>query len=191
LKTIKAARPEWASRLFSLSPRGQEQITARKKMMKRIALTFCLLMVFASVASAQTSPNSTHASMAGAMQDKKSLYDRLGGYNAIAAVTDDFVGRLVADKRLNRFFVGHSTDSLKKIRMHVINQLCEAAGGPCNYTGRDMKTAHAGLGITGEEWDISAKHLVDTLNKFKVGKAEQDELLAVISSLKKDIVDKP
>ena len=128
---------------------------------------------------------------ANSMQEKKTLYARLGGYDAIAAVTDDFVGRLVADKGLARFFVGHSEDSLKKIRMHVINQLCEAAGGPCNYTGRDMKTAHKGLGITGAEWDAAAKHLVDTLNKFKVGKAEQDELLAVVSSLRKDIVDKP
>lgn len=158
--------------------------------MKRIALAFCLLTAFAVVATAQTPRNSTPASMTAGMQEKKTLYARLGGYDAIAAVTDDFVGRLVADKKLARFFVGHSQDSLKKIRMHVINQLCEAAGGPCNYTGRDMKTAHAGLGISGEEWDISAKHLVDTLNKFKVGKAEQDELLAVVSSLKKDIVEK-
>ena len=109
----------------------------------------------------------------------------------MAAVVDDFVGRLVADKRLTKFFVGHSEDSLKRIRMHVINQLCAAADGPCNYTGRDMRTSHHGLGITGEDWDAAAKHLVDTLNKFKVGKAEQDELLGVVSGLKKDIVDKP
>lgn len=161
-------------------------------MIKTITLTLCLLAATALSVTAQTQMNASLSgggNMGG--QDKKTLYARLGGYDAIAAVTDDFVGRLVGDKRLNRFFVGHSTDSLKKIRMHVINQLCEAAGGPCNYTGRDMKTSHQGLGITGEEWDIAAKHLVDTLNKFKVGKAEQDELLAVVGSLKKDIVDKP
>ena len=162
-------------------------------MAKRIALAFCLLAVFTIAVRAQAPQSSTHASLAGTTntQEKKTLYARLGGYDAIAAVTDDFVGRLVADKNLARFFVGHSEDSLKKIRMHVINQLCEAAGGPCNYTGRDMKAAHKGLGITGAEWDASAKHLVDTLNKFKVGKAEQDELLAVVTSLRKDIVDKP
>ena len=161
-------------------------------MIRRITLAFCLLAAVSLSVSAQASMN---ASIAGSgntgAQEKKTLYARLGGYDAIAAVTDDFVGRLVADKKLARFFVGHSTDSLKKIRMHVINQLCEAAGGPCNYTGRDMKASHHGLGITGEEWDIAAKHLVDTLNKFKVGKTEQDELLAVVTSLKKDIVDKP
>ncbi len=71
-------------------------------------------------------------------QTKKTLYERLGGYNAIAAVTDDFIGRLVADKQLERFFVGHSTDSKKRIRQHVIDQLCAATGGPCIYTGLTM-----------------------------------------------------
>ena len=161
-------------------------------MIRRITLAFCLLAAVSLSVKAQASMNPSIANAGNtSTQEKKTLYARLGGYDAIAAVTDDFVGRLVGDKSLARFFVGHSEDSLKKIRMHVINQLCEAAGGPCNYTGRDMRTSHKGLGITGAEWDASAKHLVDTLNKFKVGKAEQDELLAVVSSLKKDIVDKP
>lgn len=161
-------------------------------MIRRITLAFCLLAAVSLSVKAQSSMNPSIANAGNtSTQEKKTLYARLGGYDAIAAVTDDFVGRLVGDKSLARFFVGHSEDSLKKIRMHVINQLCEAAGGPCNYTGRDMRTSHKGLGITGAEWDASAKHLVDTLNKFKVGKAEQDELLAVVSSLKKDIVDKP
>ena len=161
-------------------------------MIRRITLAFCLLTAAALSVGAQTHMNASLANGGNAgAQEKKTLYARLGGYDAIAAVTDDFVGRLVADKKLAKFFVGHSEDSLKKIRMHVINQLCEAAGGPCNYTGRDMKSSHHGLGITGEEWDAAAKHLVDTLNKFKVGKAEQDELLAVVGTLKKDIVDKP
>ena len=142
---------------------------------------------------AQTQASSSQASMVRAVnsaQEKKSLYARLGGYDAIAAVVDDFVGRLVADKELRKFFVGHSEDSLKKIRMHVIDQLCAAAGGPCLYVGRDMRTSHHGLGITAAEWDASAKHLVESLDKFKVPKAEKDELLAFVSSLKKDIVDK-
>ena len=157
---------------------------------KRIALAFCAVAIMAGAALAQAPKNS---SLPGSMtnpQEKKSLYTRVGGYDAIAAVVDDFVGRLVADKRLNKFFVGHSEDSLKRIRMHVIDQLCSAAGGPCNYTGRDMRTSHHGLGITNEDWDASVKHLVATLDKFKVPKAEQDELLAVVGTLKKDIVDK-
>jgi hemoglobin len=121
---------------------------------------------------------------------EKSLYERLGGYDAIAAVVDDFIGRLVADKQFNKFFVGHSEDSLKKIRQHIVNQFCAAAGGPCLYTGRDMKTSHHGLGITSDDWDASAKHLVETLDKFKVPEKEKNDLLAFVTSLKKDIVDK-
>jgi hemoglobin len=121
---------------------------------------------------------------------KKSLYDRLGGYNAIAAVVDDFVGRLIADKQFERFFAGHSTDSKKRIRQHIVDQFCAAAGGPCVYTGRTMKDSHAGLGISEADWDAAAKHLVATLDKFKVGDAEKKDLLAFVSSLKADIVDK-
>jgi hemoglobin len=162
-------------------------------MVKRVALAFCLLAVIGgSMAqgrkNAPLSASLTNEPAVG--QEKKSLYTRLGGYDAIAAVVDDFVGRLVADKRLTKFFVGHSEDSLKRIRMHVIDQLCAAAGGPCNYTGRDMKTSHHGLGITSDDWDASAKHLVESLDKFKVPQAEKDELLAFVGTLKKDIVDK-
>ena len=157
------------------------------KTMKRVALVFCLLGTLAVAATAQ---GSMKASMVGGQTVQKSLYERLGGYDAIAKVVDNFIGRLVADQRFKKFFVGHSEDSLKKIRMHVIDQLCEAAGGPCDYTGRDMKATHHGLGITSDDWDASAKHLVESLDKFKVPKAEKDELLAFVSTLKKDIVDK-
>src|SRR5437870_1355978 len=81
-----------------------------------------------------------------AAQKEDTLYKRLGGYDAIAAVVDDFIGRLVGDKRFEKFFTGFSTDSKKKIRQHLLDQLCAAAGGPCVYMGRDMKTTHAGLG---------------------------------------------
>jgi hemoglobin len=123
-------------------------------------------------------------------QEKKSLYDRVGGYNALAAVVDDFIARLVADQRFTKFFDGHSTDSLKRIRQHILNQFCEATGGPCIYTGRDMKTTHAGLKISEEDWDAAAKHLVASLDKFKVAKQEKDEVVAFVVSLKKDIVEK-
>ena len=156
---------------------------------KRIALAVCLMSTLAVVAAAQQPMNASDADASGG-QMRKSLYDRLGGYDAIAAVVDDFIGRLVADKKLTKFFVGHSEDSLKKIRMHVIDQLCAAAGGPCLYTGRDMKTSHHGLGITSDDWDAAANHLVETLDKFKVPAAEKGELLAFVGTLKKDIVDK-
>lgn len=124
-------------------------------------------------------------------QQAATLYKRLGGYDALAAVTDDFLGRLAADQQFGRFFVGHSADSIKRIRQLIVDQLCAATGGPCVYTGRDMKTAHAGLGITDKDWDASVRLLVATLDKFSVPPKEKDEVLGAIGGLKKDIVDKP
>jgi hemoglobin len=129
--------------------------------------------------------------MASAQQKPDSLYKRLGGYDAIAAVTDDFIGRLATDPSLSKFFVGHSKDSLERIRQHVVDFLCVATGGPCVYKGRDMKTSHAGLGITTANWDAGVKHLVATLDKFQVPEKEKNELLAAASGLKADIVEKP
>ena len=126
----------------------------------------------------------------GAPQKAPSLYERLGGYNAIALVVDDFIGRLVADKQFAKFFGGFSNDSKKRIRQHFVDQLCAATGGPCVYTGRDMKTAHGGLGINEKEWNAGNKHLLAALDKYKVGKKEKDEVLALVMSLKKDIVEK-
>ena len=121
---------------------------------------------------------------------KPSLYKRLGGYDAIAAVTDDFLGRLIPDPRFTKFFAGFSSDSKGRIRQHVVDQLCNATGGPCLYTGRTMKTSHAGLGITEEDWNAAVKHLVASLDKFKVPEAEKGELLTIAGSLKADIVEK-
>ena len=151
---------------------------------RRMALksALCAAVLVAALAGAARAQD--------ASMKQKSLYDRLGGYNAIAAVVDDFVGRLVTDKQFERFFAGHSTDSKKRIRQHIVDQLCAAAGGPCVYTGRTMKDSHAGLGINDAEWDAAAKHLVASLDKFKVGDAEKKDLLAFVSSLKADIVDK-
>jgi hemoglobin len=123
-------------------------------------------------------------------QEKKSLYQRLGGYDAIAAVVDDFIGRLATDSDLKRFFAGHSEDSLKRLRQNLVDQLCAATGGPCYYVGRDMKTAHKGLGITERDWEKTVNHLVATLDKFKVPKQEKDEILAALSGMKASIVEK-
>ena len=120
-----------------------------------------------------------------------SLYKRIGGYDAIAAVVDDFVPRLVGDPRLGKFFRGHSAATMAHIRQRVIEQICMATGGPCIYTGRDMKTAHKGLGITEEDWTASVTHLAATFDKLKVPSKEKEELLAIVGSLKKDIVEAP
>ena len=130
------------------------------------------------------------AALADQATEKKSLYQRLGGYDAVAAVSDDFLGRLAGDKQLGRFFPGHSEDSVKRIRQHIVDFLCVATGGPCVSTGRDMKTSHKGLGVTEADWNQAVVLLVQTLDKFKVPAAEKNEVLAAVSGLKGDIVEK-
>lgn len=118
------------------------------------------------------------------------LYERLGGYDAIVAVTDDFLARLVTQEEFSRFFVGFSTDSKQRVRQHVVDLMCQATGGPCLYLGRDMKTSHAGIGISKAEWDAALAAMAATLEKLKVPEQEQKELSAILLPLEKDIVEK-
>ena len=118
----------------------------------------------------------------------KSLYDRLGGKPAITAVVDDFVGRVAADTRINGKF---ATADIPRLKTMLVDQICQASGGPCTYSGRDMKTAHAGMGISSEEFDALVGDLVAALNRFKVPEREKNELLSVLGPMKKDIVEKP
>lgn len=132
----------------------------------------------------------TLASAEGQMTVKPdSLYKRLGGYDAIAAVVDNFVPRVAKDPVLARYFV-HSQDTLMHIRQLVVDQICAATGGPCVYIGRDMKTAHKGLGISAAEWDVATRHFTATLDHLKVPAKEKDELLQVFTSVRGDIVEK-
>ena len=106
---------------------------------------------------------------------QKSLYDRLGGKDAIVAVVDDFVGNVAADNRINRYFA--KTD-IPRLKRNLVDQICAGTGGPCTYTGRDMKTAHAGMGVTNADFDALVGDLVKTLDKFKVPEKEKGELWA-------------
>lgn len=151
--------------------------------MKRLTpFLYFTLTAFAAVAPCYVAPPQAMA------QQQKSLYQRLGGYDAIAAVTDDVLGRLAADPQVKRFFVGHNKEGLTRIRQHFIDFLCKATGGPCAYTGQDMKTAHTGLGITEDDWNATVKDLVASLDKFHVPDAEKNDVLTAISGLKGDIV---
>jgi hemoglobin len=127
---------------------------------------------------------------AAANAQDKTLYQRLGGYDAIAAVSDEFIARLAADDQEKRFFIGFSTDSKMRIRQLLVDLVCKSAGGPCYYTGRDMKTAHAGSSITKADWDHSLAIFGEVLNKFKVPEKEQKDLAALLAPLEKDIVEK-
>jgi hemoglobin len=157
--------------------------------MNRISRVIAAACLAAPLAGALTlAPVSLAPSVAEA---KDSLYQRLGGYDAIAAVTDDFVGRLLADPMFERFFAGFSTDSKKRIRQLIVDFVCEKTGGPCFYLGRDMKTAHAGIGISKAEWDKSLALFGETLTALHVPDAEGQELASLIVPLEADIVEKP
>jgi hemoglobin len=123
--------------------------------------------------------------------DEKSLYDRLGGYNAVSAVVDDFADSLFADSRINQFFVGMSDDTRKSFKQKNKNLLCNATGGPCQVISRPADQAHHGLGITGGDFKVVVGHLTETLNNFKVPAREQGEVFAIIFSLQPKIVDRP
>jgi len=127
----------------------------------------------------------------GAMKEK-SLYDRLGGKKAITAVVDEFVARVAADKRINGYFGKTASDPerMKTFKNNLVNQICAASGGPCTYTGKDMKSAHMGMGISGADFNALVEDLVGALDKFKVGEAEKNQLLGVLGPMQGQIVEK-
>ena len=131
-------------------------------------------------AAAQTAPK------------QKSLYERLGGKTAITAVVDEFVGRVAADNRINHFFAATAANpaQLAAFKGKLVDQICQAAGGPCTYAGRDMKTAHQGMGITAADFNALVEDLVGALDKFKVGAAEKNQLLGVLGPMQGAIVEK-
>jgi hemoglobin len=120
------------------------------------------------------------------------LYKSLGGKKAITAVVDDFVARVAADNRINGFFKQTASDPkrLASFKMKLVDQICEASGGPCKYTGKDMKSAHAGMGIASGDFNALVEDLVATLDKFHVKEADKNALLGVLGPIKNDVVEK-
>lgn len=123
------------------------------------------------------------------LAQEKSLYERLGGYGAISAVVDDFAAKLFTDPVVGARFFGMSDDSREGFRQKNKNLVCAVTGGPCKIISRSAATTHGGLGIKASEFAIVAQHLVDTLNAFAVPQREHDELMAIIGSLRPDIVE--
>lgn len=116
----------------------------------------------------------------------KSLYDRLGGKAAISSVVDQFVANVANDTRINGRF---ATTDIPRLKGRLVDQVCMATGGPCTYTGRDMKTTHAGMQITNGDFNALVEDLVAALDKFKVPAKEKGELLGLLGPMKKDIVE--
>ena len=123
-------------------------------------------------------------------QASRSLYERLGGYNAISAVVDDFADRLFTDPKVGKFFVGMGTDTRDMFKQKNKNLVCAVTGGPCKVISRPAKTAHAGLGITDADFDVVVGHLSAVLDKYKVPAVEKKELMDIVGSLRKDIVER-
>ncbi len=125
----------------------------------------------------------------GQTAEEKSLYDRLGGYDAVSAVVDDFAGKLFIDPVVGARFFGMGDDSREGFRQKNKNLICRVTGGPCKIISRPAATTHGGLGIKASEFAVVAQHLVNTLNKFNVPQKEHEELMAIIATLRPDIVE--
>ena len=115
-----------------------------------------------------------------------SLYERLGGLDAITMVIDSFSARCAGDDRINGKFA--RTD-IPRLRKMLVDQICEGTGGPCSYSGRDMRAADDGMGVTAGEFDALVEDLVATLDEFNVPKAEQEELLGLLGPMRDEIVE--
>lgn len=120
---------------------------------------------------------------------KSSLYTRLGGYDAIAAVINETMPKLMADPTLGRFWANRGADGIKREKQLVIDFIANQAGGPVNYGGRDMLTSHKGMKIRGSDWKIFMGHLNQTLEQFKVPNQEKADVAAFMESLKGTMVE--
>src|SRR5712691_5867520 len=123
------------------------------------------------------------------MSEEKTLYTRLGGYDAISAVAHNLVDRAIADPRLGRFWAHRGSDGIAREIQLLVDFLCHAAGGPMYYTGRDMKTAHKGMRLTEDDWAALITHLNATLDHFQVPAAERAAVVGFVQSTKADIVE--
>ena len=147
----------------------------------QILITVTLLAVVACGGGGKKADDTTAMQQTG----DKSLYDRLGGKDAITAVVDEFVANVAADKRINAMFANADIANLKS---KLVDQICQATGGPCTYTGKGMKEAHVGMNIKKADFDALVEDLVKALDKFKVPEKEKNELLGLLGPMEKDIV---
>ena len=131
-----------------------------------------------------------NAALSSADAKETTLYERLGGYDGISAVVDEFAERLFNDPKIAIFFVGMSDDTKAAFKQKNKNLLTNVTGGPAKIISRPANVAHGGLGITEGDFNVVAGHLKATLDKFNVPKREQDEVFAIILTLKPDIVQR-
>lgn len=118
----------------------------------------------------------------------KTLYERLGGYDAIGAVANDLLPRLRSDPQLGRFWAHRGEDGIMREKQLLIDFLCTSAGGPMYYCGRDMTLTHKGMRISERDWSVFLEHAAATLTRFQVPDAEKRETVAFVQSLKKNVL---
>lgn len=119
----------------------------------------------------------------------QSLYERLGGYDAIAAVAESLLPRLMNDSRLGRFWQHRGEDGLRREKQLLIDFLCANAGGPLMYVGRDMKTTHQGMRIDEADWTNFIAHVESTLDEFNLAEPERSDVVGFVQSLKAEVLD--
>jgi len=119
--------------------------------------------------------------------EQKSLYERLGGKPALTAVVNELWAVVAADARINKRFQYTKPEIFGA---QLVDFLCQASGGPCQYSGRDMKSAHTGMKLTDEEFMALAEDTVKALTKFNVPATEQNEVMNMLGSLKGDVVNR-
>lgn len=123
------------------------------------------------------------------MSDDTTLYERLGGYDAVTAVANNLLPRLMNDEMLGRFWENRGEDGIDREKQLLIDFLCHCAGGPMYYTGRNMTLTHRGMRISDADWTLFIGHLKDTLKHFDLGANETNDVLAFIESTKSEIVE--
>ncbi|MBH0186044.1 MAG: group 1 truncated hemoglobin [Nitrospira sp.] len=150
-----------------------------------LAAVLCMTV---GCAQLSTQPDAPKATAAKAVASKVSLYERLGGTGPITAVVGKFVSIVGADTRINGYF---AKADLPKLKRQLVDQVCQASGGPCTYDGKDMKTTHKGMKITGAAFNALVEDLILALDTFNVPEQEKGELLSVLGPMKSDIVEVP
>jgi hemoglobin len=121
---------------------------------------------------------------------EKSLYQRLGGYDVIAAFVTDYINRIRADPQFARFGTSRGADKKKRDLQLNIDYMCKVTGGTNYYLGRDMKTTHAGLGITVKEWEANMRYMTEALERYDIPSKEKKEVLSIVENMRRDIVEK-
>lgn len=158
--------------------------------MRFAGLALALSLALVAACGGKDKGSSTTPPAGGGETTSASLYTRLGEKPAIEAVIDKFLANVVADARINARFSHMDEAGVAKLRNHLVDQVCSATGGPCEYKGKDMVTAHTGMNVTEDEFNALVEDLVKALDELGVKDAEKGELLGALGGMKGDIVAK-